>query len=519
MALAPNENITPGTVLRDILGSSGGNAKSLAHPGFTYTIVKTVEANGAATYTAFRSDGSTASSSTDSTSPIRSGLKAVLTAIAADNTSIYFPSGFYSFPEDPAGAEDHWAANGFKRLALEGDPSMGAILANWRDDSQGGYDTNPDVEPFSMTRCDDLVYRNFRVWAGGNQDANNSSDACDFDSCRGTKLENIVVERSRARGIVYDGGDSGAVSRYGHIRHCEVRGVPVPPAVFKAASGVITAQEYRYVVTYVDSLYGETPPSEFTSYNAPANFRARLTVPTGPAYSTTKGVTARKIYRWSTAQPTYRLIATLDNSVLFYDDNATDASIAAAATLPTTGTPLIPKEGIKLLGCQRHSVMNNVVSGVGSHGIQVVRKGSTSADNKNSDDHRIIGNVVRHAGAGTSTASMAGIYVGGGSNNVVQGNIIENPGVPAALGNGIAVQGLVGATTAYNLIGPNIIVDDQTTSSPSGGPSMRYGVQINIAGAGTAPDNTVLSLGGVRGFVTGVLNDVGGTNTKQYTLA
>lgn len=517
MALGPNENITSGTHIKYLMSTSSTGASPLSHPGFTYTIVKTVDA-GVTTYSALRADGTVATTSADTTSPVHSGLKAVLTAVAADNTSIYFPAGFYSFPEDPAGIEDHWAANGYKRLALEGDPAMGAILANWRDDSQGGYDTIPDVEPFSMTRCDDLVYRNFRVWAGGNQDANNSSDACDFDSCRGTKLENIVVERSRARGIVYDGGDSGAVSRYGHIRNCEVRGVPVSPAAFKGAAGSIVAQEYRYVVTYVDSLYGETPASEFTSYNAPASFKVKLTVPTGPAYSATKGVTARKIYRWSTAQPTYRLLATLDNSVLSYDDNASDASISAAATLPTTGVPLVPKEGIKILGAQRHSIINNTVVGVGSHGIQIVRKGSSAADNKNSDDHRIIGNVIRHAGAGTSTASLAGIYLGGASNNVVQGNTIGNPGTTTGLGLGIAVQGLVGATTAYNSIGPNVIVDDQTAASPSGGSTMRYGVQINIAGAGTAPDNTILALGAVRGFVTGALNDTGGTNTKQYTL-
>lgn len=515
MALGPNENVTSGTHIKYLLSTGSTGASPLSHPGFTYTVVKTVDA-GVTTYSALRPDGTVAATSTDSTSPVTSGLKAVLDAVAADNTSIYFPVGVYSFPEDPAGVQDHWAANGFKGLSLEGDSGRGTILSNWRDDSQVGYDTIPDVEPFSFTRCDELVYRNFRVWAGGNQDANNSSDACDFDSCRGTRLENIIVERSRARGIVFDGGDSGAVSRYGRIVNCEVRGAPVPPAVFKSTSGTLTVQEYRYVVTYVDSLYGETPPSEYTSYSAPSGFRARLTIPTGPAYSATKGVTARKIYRWSTAQPTYRLLTTLDNSVQFYDDNAADAAIASAASLPATGVPLVPKEGIKLLGSQRHLVMGNNITSVGSHGIQIVRKGTSATDNKNSDDHRIIGNAIRHAGSGTSTASLAGVYIGGGSNNIVHGNTISNPGTPAALGLGVYVQGLVGAATAYNIIGPNVIVDDQGTGTPSGGQSMRYATQLNVVASGTAPDFTVLSPSVARGYVTGDVNVVAGTNTKQY---
>ncbi|HEY9415363.1 MAG TPA: hypothetical protein VIQ30_11435, partial [Pseudonocardia sp.] len=365
-------------------GGGGGGGTTLANPGFTYTVRRS-----GTTYTAYRSDGTIAATSTDQASPVRSGLRTVLATVATDNTSIYFPADTYTFPEDPAGAEDHWAPNGLTGLALVGDASGGTILANWRDDSQGGYDTNPDVEPFSFTRCNDLTYRNFRVWAGGNQDSNNSSDALDFDSCRGTHVERIIVERSRARGIVFDGGDTGAVSRRSHIRDCEIRGVPVPPNVFTGPGGSVTTQTYRYVVTFVDSAFGETPPSDFTQYKAAGSTVMRLRIPTGPAYSATKGVTARRIYRWSTAQPLYRLLATVaDNTTTIYDDSASDASISGAALLPAAGTPLVPKEGVKLLGSQRHLVTNNEIVGVGSHGVQIVRKGSDATTNVNSDGHR-----------------------------------------------------------------------------------------------------------------------------------
>lgn len=493
-------------------GGGGGGGSSLAHPGFTFTVRRS-----GSTYTAYRADGTVAATSADSASPLRSGLRTVLAAVAADNTSIYFPAGVYTFPEDPAGAEDHWAPNGISGLTVEGDPSRSSILANWRDDSQPGYDSLPDVEPLSFTRCHDLTYRNFRVWAGGNQDANNSSDALDFDGCRGTHVEGIIVERSRARGIVYDGGDTGAVSRNSHVIGCEVRGVPATPSIFGGPAGTLTAQEYRYVVTYVDSAFGETPPSEVASFKPSGTEQARLVLSPGPAYSASKGVTGRKVYRWSTAQPTFRLLATLDNTATAYNDNATDASIAAAATVPLTGVPLVPKEGIKLLGSSRHLVTNNEVLAVGSHGVQVVRKGSDAASNANANGHRIIGNTVRRAGAGTGTAGVAGVFIGGGSYCVVQGNNISNVGTVAAQGHGVVVQGLLGASTEYNAVGPNVVYDDQDANTPAGGATTKHGVLISIAGGGAAPDNTVLVPGAIRGMVTSAVNDLSGTNTRQFS--
>lgn len=503
------ENTTAGTTI-------GGRTQP--NRAFMYTVFKEA-GNGSAlpTYYVKSANGHIAAFAADTAAPV-SGLRTVLNALAANYTSFYFPAGTYSFPEDPAGTQDHWAPNGYTGLALEGDPSGATILSNWRDDSQAGYDPTPDVEPFSFTRCNDLTYRNFRVWAGGNQDSNNSSDTTDFDSCRGTKLEGLIIERSRARGIVYDGGDKGAVSQRSHIKNCEIRGIPTPPNVYAGSTGTVAAQEYRYVVTFVDSAFGETPPSEYTAYVPSGTAQVRLTIPTGPAYDSTRGVTARKIYRWSTAQPTYRLLTTIsDNTTTIYNDNASDASISAAATVPLTGVPLIPKEGIKLLGSQRHLVANNEIIGVGSHGIQIVRKGSDASTNMNSNGHRIVGNTVRYAGAGTSVSAVAGIYVGGASYNDVNNNNVSNVGTVANPGYGIYVQGLSGAPTEYNLLGPNTLYDDQTTGSPSGGATTKYGIQINTAASGTNPDNTIISPSAIRGMITTSINDATGTNTRQYS--
>ena len=152
---------------------------------------------------------------------------------------------------------DHFAPNGFRGLRFEGD--AGVVIANWRDDTQAGYDTLPDVEPISCTRCDDLTFRNLEIYAGGNQDLNNSSDTFDFDGCSNVLVEHCKVRRSRARALVMDGGDDGAVSSRSRVAFCEFAGIAPPPKATIGPAGALVVQTYRYVVTYVDSLYGETP--------------------------------------------------------------------------------------------------------------------------------------------------------------------------------------------------------------------------------------------------------------------
>ena len=489
-------------------GISAAHLLASAHPGYDYTIIRSGN-----TYTAVSRTGSTVSG-TDVASPAHSGLVEVLDAVAADGVSIFFPAGTYSFPEDPNGVEDHWAVVGINNLSLVG--VRGAtILSNWRDDSQGGYDTNPDTEPFSFTRCHGLLMKGFRVWHGGNQDANNSSDACDFDGCRGIVLEDIIVERSRARGIVYDGGDQGAVSPGSIIRDCKVQGIPGRPGIRTGAAGSMTSQEYRYVITFVDSVYGETPPSDIGSFVHAGTTQLVLDVPTGPAYSSTKGVTARKIYRWSAAQPTYRLLTTINNNTTTtHSDNASDASISSNAQPPTAGKPLVPMEGIKVLGAQGCEVRSSQIHGVGSHGIQVVRKGS-GASTVQANRNVVNDNVVRFAGIGTTTSGIAGIYLGGANGNVVQGNHITNSGTISQRGYGIRLQGLTSATCDDNLIGPNLVMDDQDANAPSGGVTTQYGVHIAST---PAPDGNVVFSAPAINMFTGEFNDAG-TNTRAYTPA
>lgn len=510
-----------GDVAWETISTGGGGGGTISYPqpspNHDYTIYRDGTSN---TYVAVSRLG-VALAFSDETGPVVSGLKGAITSCAGDGISIYFPPGIYEFPEEATGDQDHWAPNGLQDMTLEG-AGRSTIISNWRDDTQSGYDTNADTEPFSFTRCHGLTWRNMTVWAGGNIDSNNSSDALDFDGCANILVENIYIERSRARGIVYDGGDDGAISNSSTIRGLTIQGVPMKPALYKgtATTGFV-AQEYRYCVTYVDSVLGETPPSEVGSITPTGTtIKNRIWLSRGPLYKGTKGVTARKIYRWSTAQPTWHLLTTIsDNTTEEYDDSATDASIAAGAAPPTTAEPLIPAEGIKLLGSKRHTVEGNVVFGVGSHGIQVVRKGSDVAS-KHSSWHKVIGNTIRQSGHGSPLGSVAGIYVGGGSGNIVEGNTIINSGTVANLGMGIYVQGLGGEVTDNNIIVSNHIADDQDANSPSGGKSTRYGIQVNSVGTGTTiPDSTVIAGNSFQGLQTGNINIIAGTNVKQYALA
>ena len=97
--------------------------------------------------------------------------------------------------------------------------------------------------------------------------------------------------------------------------------------------------DHTWKVTFV-SAGGESLPSVVspTVTTVDGTHSAALVLPLGPT-----GTTARKVYRNSVAVPaTWRLVVTnptcADNTTVNVNDGATDASIAAAATAPTTTT-------------------------------------------------------------------------------------------------------------------------------------------------------------------------------------
>lgn len=489
---------------------TGGGADNPAHPGFLYTIFPLASDS----YKILRNDGTVIGTFTDSTSgTVTSGLLDCFNATLDHGASYFFDGAEFSFPEDPTGDCDHCRLNGLEGLIFEGRGMNQTIISNWRDDSIAGYDPTPDVEPLSFTRCNDVVIRNMEIVAGGNRDANNSSDTIDQDGSSFALIEHVKVRRSRARAIVEDGGDTGAVSQGATIQHCQIYGTPHPPMVFTGTTGSMVLQEYRYCMTWVDSLYGETPPGDYTSFVAFSSGKGiRLTFETGPMYRQTKGVTSRKIYRWSAAQPTWHLLASIDNSITQYDDNASDASIASAVAPPVNGTPTIPMEGVKLLGSRRHTVTENYIYGTGSHNVQVVRKGSDATTNKQSNAHDIGENFLGYPGLGSSTASASGVFVGGGDRVKVHDNDIRNPGNNSARGYGIYIQNQDGGTTDGTQLDGNTIIDDRDANHPHGASGMLHGIRQFVAGAAAQPINTAWGFNRITGTISTGIND-GGTQS------
>jgi parallel beta-helix repeat protein len=98
--------------------------------------------------------------------------------------------------------------------------------------------TATDTEVFDISRADGMVISGMTIRAGG--PTRSTSDAIDFDSGNGSRVENVKVTQSRGRGIVFDGKDiTGGVVRKAEnnvISNCIVDGVPGDGIELLAAS-------------------------------------------------------------------------------------------------------------------------------------------------------------------------------------------------------------------------------------------------------------------------------------------
>ncbi len=79
-----------------------------------------------------------------------------------------------------------------------------------------------DTEPFNFGRSDNITIRDLTVSAGGSP--RSTSDTIDFDAGNNCLIENVKVDQSRGRGIVYDGKEQTADNNI--IRNCVIEGVP-----------------------------------------------------------------------------------------------------------------------------------------------------------------------------------------------------------------------------------------------------------------------------------------------------
>ena len=443
-----------------------------------------------------------------------SGLKAALTAIVASHKRIQFGPGRFHFldsitgVEAWAGTEDRFswgtAANPLVGVSIIGAGMTETILSN-RSNWSGAADT----EPLSFTNAQRITIRDLCVESTGSYKS--TTDAIDFDQGSQCLVERVMIRASRARGIVFDGGDNGKNSIESSVRDCIVQGCPEEPGLRLFAGGSLTATTvYRYAVSWVcqdlggAGVSGETKVGEVAFITTDAtNKQVSVTLPIGPY-----GCTARKIYRSTSGSPTWVLVATqADNTTLTYTDIG---GAGTGVTMPVSGLSTVPAAGIEVLGSNNNLIHGNAIIGVGdgivgagAAGINIVRKGSGTAT-VNSDNNRIIGNTVRFA-------SGCGIRLLGANRNLVIGNHVSNCGTVASRQQAIRIDGATSATTNYNVVSSNALWDDQDANSPPTGKTISTILAITATTTPTG-NQFVNNIVPSKGATATPLSDLGTTS-------
>ncbi len=139
-----------------------------------------------------------------------SGLQDALDAVAANDVWIHFKAGDFRFLEGTSGQENK-TFNTLTNMRITGEgmdyhanPTLATRIRN------NSTDAGQDTEPFSFTRCDGLVMSDMAILAAGS--SNTTSDGFDSDDADHSYIHHIYIENSRARGLIFDGKDSGATA-------------------------------------------------------------------------------------------------------------------------------------------------------------------------------------------------------------------------------------------------------------------------------------------------------------------
>lgn len=241
------------------------------------------------------------------------------------------------------------------------------------------------------------------------------------------------------------------------------------------------------------------PSLAFTTANGTSS--AKVYLPIGP-YTTL----ARKVHRWDGAA--WKLVQTInDNTTLSW----TDTNVAGTAdSVPVSNRSNVPHAGVQLLAGQGSLIEGNILDGCGDadivpavaaspQAIRIATKASKSADN-----NRILGNRVRASG-------KTGIFVVGGSNNIIANNYVSNPGTVASKQQMVQIDTSGGIVSNNNLIVANRFVDDQGASSWQGGATTNN--CINISQSSGATTGTLIANNSFSGNVSSDPISDGGTAT------
>lgn len=461
---------------------AGGSTQAASRP-----VDYTVETPTAGSYVVTRAAGTQLGTYTDTATT--SGLRAALTAVLAERGSevhIHFGRGRFHFLDAPVGNEAWAATEDHMQYGTSSSTTYGLRLTGEGQDitivsNRTNYSGAADTEPFSFTNCRGTYISDLSVESCGSYKS--TTDAIDADQGSDITVERVLIRRSRARGIVVDGGDPGRHAVRATIRQCRFHGRPQRPGLLPITGGSLAATTlYDYALTWADQdLAGagssaETKPSAVATYTTDStNKTIRIFVPRGPYTCTTT-----KVYRRSTPDGGWVLIGEVTGNT---GGSLTDTGLSSQGAAAFGDRSTIPDSAVELLGTSDSLIEGNFIDGTGDatvgatqHGVNVVRKSSVPTT---SDRNRVISNSVRQTGS-------HGIRIAGGSNNIVAHNIIANPGTVAVKAQAIRIEGITSAATNRNLITRNRCLDDQTATSPSGGVSTNNSISITATNTPTA---------------------------------
>jgi parallel beta-helix repeat protein len=474
----------------------------------TYYIDKSGSPNSA-TYWAKARNGHIAAMAADVAST-SSGLKAVLEGLETNDVHFQFGPGRYHFLDAPvgneawAGVEDH-PSYGSSATPTVGLSFTGAGMRSTIISNRTNFPTGTDTEPFSFTNCQHVTIRDLTVESCGFYKS--TTDAIDLDQGSHIRIERVRITRSRARGIVIDGGDAGKWGGHNVIRDCQIQGRPEKPDLTLVSGGTLSATTtYRYCVSWTDSdlaaaqTAGETKPSDEASVTTDStNKQVRVNLPIGP-YTTTE----RKVYRAVAGSSSWVRVTTVsDNTTTTFLDTG---GAGTGVTMPVSHDSTIYDSGIELLGASDNLITGCTVDGAGHssvganrHGINLSRKSSVPTA---ADRNKVTNNTVRQ------TASN-GIRILGGSDNIVANNVVSNAGTVASRSQSLRVEGATSITTARNQLLNNRCFDDQDANSWSTGQTVNN--QLTISATGT-PTDTLVTGNVLSAGASAVVSDSGTTS-------
>lgn len=193
---------------------------------------------------------------------ISGGLASVVESAVADlelggGGTIDFAAGDFDL------GADHLKFYDARNIVFQGAGMDATVLRNHTDSAS-------DTEPFDFTGAFNVTVRDMTVSAGGA--LRSTSDALDFDDGNYVLVERVKVTSSRARGIIFDGKNSGWDSVSNVVRDCVITGLPSSGIELLASShnrveGCTITGVGRYGIQVNKSSTSADQPNKKSCYN------------------------------------------------------------------------------------------------------------------------------------------------------------------------------------------------------------------------------------------------------------